>query len=230
DLDPLRLRLVQLIDAVSHLQSQLAAYQHHPPTQGLPPFLELVNRYNLLLTNLAAIHRLVSSEQDQQDQLEPPRRAGESADPKRDKWDSLAVVPAHRVDEAKDWIIGTLLRTKQTPEIEQAQQSAASSLPEPFLSALSSPKEPPQAPASTSFASLSQAQARLVTAAQQKIVALKQFSAGGGEEWDWKARVELDQEEEEEEEDVVMEKVPAAAGSDWTLRDLHVFMQTGKRP
>lgn len=112
DLDPLRLRLVQLIDAVSHLQSQLAAYQHHPspPTQALPPFLELVNRYNLLLTNLAAIHRLVSSEQDhqQQDQLQAGR-----ADPKRDKWDSLAVVPAHRVDEAKDWIIGTLLRTKQ---------------------------------------------------------------------------------------------------------------------
>ena len=115
DLDPLRLRLVQLIDAVSHLQSQLAAYQHHPsPTHALPPFLELVNRYNLLLTNLAAIHRLVSSEQDQQDQLQPPpRRAGESADPKRDKWDSLAVVPAHRVDESKDWIVGTLLRTKQ---------------------------------------------------------------------------------------------------------------------
>jgi hypothetical protein len=39
----------------------------------------------------------------------------------------------------------------------------------------------------------------------------------------------LDQEEEEE-EDVVMEKGSAAAGSDWTLRDLHVFMQTGKRP
>ncbi|GAA5963195.1 hypothetical protein JCM8115_001054 [Rhodotorula mucilaginosa] len=231
DLDPLRLRLVQLIDAVSHLQSQLAAYQHHPsPTHALPPFLELVNRYNLLLTNLAAIHRLVSSEQDQQDQLQPPpRRAGESADPKRDKWDSLAVVPAQRVDEAKDWIVGTLLRTKQTPEIEQAQQSAASSLPEPFLSALSSPKEPPQAPPASSFAALSQAQARLVTAAHQKIVALKQFSAGGGEEWDWKARVELDQEEEEE-EDVVMEKGSAAAGSDWTLRDLHVFMQTGKRP
>lgn len=235
DLDPLRLRLVQLIDAVSHLESQLAAYQHHPPpTQaGLPPFLDLVNRYNLLLTNLAAIHRLVSSEQDQHDQLRP-RRVGDSADPKRDKWDSLAVVPAHRVDEAKDYIVGTLLRTKQTPEIELAQQTAASSLPEPFLSALSSSssKEPPQAPpASSSFAALSQAQARLVTAAHQKIVALKQFSAGGGEEWDWKARVELDQEEEDE-DDVVMEKASAGGGtgSDWTLRDLHVFMQTGKRP
>jgi hypothetical protein len=38
----------------------------------------------LVPVNLAAIHRLVSSEQDQQDQLQPPpRRAGESADPKR---------------------------------------------------------------------------------------------------------------------------------------------------
>lgn len=129
DLDPLRLRLVQLIDAVSHLQSQLAAYQHHPPTQGLPPFLELVNRYNLLLTNLAAIHRLVSSEQDQQDQLQPPRRAGESADPKRDKWDSLAVVPAHRVDEAKDWIIGTLLRTKQVRALRSFSSHSGSSNP-----------------------------------------------------------------------------------------------------
>lgn len=125
----------------------------------------------------------------------------------------------------------------QTPEIEQAQQSAASSLPEPFLSALSSSQEPPppQAQTTSSFASLSQAQARLVTAAHQKIVALKQFSAGGGEEWDWKARVELDPEEEEkedEDDDIVMEKASAGGGggSDWTLRDLHVFMQTGKRP
>lgn len=132
DLDPLRLRLVQLIDAVSHLHAQLEhlAYAQQQQSQygtaALPPFTDLVNRYNLLVTHLAAIHRLVSSEQDQQQQqqrlaAEPDptarRRLLEreplGRDSKRDKWDALAVVPATRIDEARDWIVGTLLRTKQ---------------------------------------------------------------------------------------------------------------------
>lgn len=131
DLDPLRLRLVQLIDAVALLHSQLEylAYSPAPPSTahpGLLPFPDLVARYSLLLTNLSAVQNLLSSEQDKERQLERERREGAQGgaearrrraerdrDLKREKWDSLAVVPAHPVDEAKDWVVGTLLRTKQ---------------------------------------------------------------------------------------------------------------------
>ncbi|GAA5877786.1 hypothetical protein JCM3774_000757 [Rhodotorula dairenensis] len=254
ELDPLRLRLVQLIDAVSHLSAQLEHLAYAQPQPHLhlqlPPFTDLVSRYNLLVTHLSAIQRLVSSEQDQH-QLRLAAEAVPSstatrrfealhADPKRDKWDALAVVPATRIDEARDWIVGTLLRTKQTPEVELAQQTAASALPEPFLSALNPASS--SAPSSPSFASLSQAQARLVTLAHQKIIALKQFSSSGGggeiDEYDWKARVELDDDDDDDNDDNDVDAddrlsketpMPSGAGT-WTLQDFYAFMQTGKRP
>lgn len=131
DLDPLRLRLVQLIDAVTVLHTQLSYLAFHSPTPstanpGVLAFPELVARYNTLLTHLTALQALLSSEQDKDKERERERhegtqggaqgrrrRAERDRDLKRDKWDSLAVVPAGKVDEANDWIVGMLLRTKQ---------------------------------------------------------------------------------------------------------------------
>ncbi|GAA5984412.1 hypothetical protein JCM10908_003337 [Rhodotorula pacifica] len=259
DLDPLRLRLVQLIDSVTHLHLQLSHQAYSSPLPpstshpGLPPFPDLVARYLLLLSNLSAIHGLLSSEQDKERELERERREGvqpglearrrrqerETRDLKREKWDKRVVVPATRVDEAKDWIVGTLLRTKQTPEVESAQQQALSSLPEPFLYSLTNPASSSVPhPASESFATLSAAQSRLLQLAHQKIQALKEFSGQQDqEEWDWKARVELDPDSSDEDEDgeEAREKKEegvggGAGGRKWTLQEIEAFMQSGKRP
>lgn len=131
DLDPLRLRLVQLIDAVTGLHTQLAYLAFSAPTPstvnpGILPFPELIARYNLLLTHLSALQGLLSSEGDKEREMERERqegmqggaagrrrRAERDRDLKRERWESVSVVPAEKVDEAKDWLVGMLLRTKQ---------------------------------------------------------------------------------------------------------------------
>ncbi|GAA5909669.1 hypothetical protein JCM8208_003842 [Rhodotorula glutinis] len=236
DLDPLRLRLVQLIDAVTTLHTHLSFLAFHSPTPstanpGLPAFADLVQRYNTLLTHLTALQGLVSSQQDRDKDRERERDEGEQGgalgrrrraerdrDLKREKWDSLAVVPTDKVDESRDWIVGMLLRTKQTPDVEASQAALVKSLPEPFASALlpssstlasTSTSTHPAAPAPSgatsststpSFATLAASHARLVSLAHDRLAALKEFNSAS-EEWDWKARVELDDDDDDEEGD-----------------------------
>ncbi|GAA5853551.1 hypothetical protein JCM9279_001311 [Rhodotorula babjevae] len=235
DLDPLRLRLVQLIDAVTTLHTHLSFLAFHSPSPstlnpGLPAFSDLVARYNTLLTHLTALQGLVSSQQDRDKDRDRDRDEGEQGgalgrrrrqdrdrDLKREKWDALAVVPTDKVDESRDWIVGMLLRTKQTPDVETSQTALVKSLPEPFASALSSsssasstlatttstsahPAAPPPSTTSPSFAALAASHARLVSLAHDRLAALKEFNSAS-EEWDWKARVELDDDNEEEEEE-----------------------------
>ncbi|BGP43003.1 hypothetical protein JCM10450v2_007122 [Rhodotorula kratochvilovae] len=250
DLDPLRLRLVQLIDAVTVLHTQLSYLAFHSPTPssanpGVLPFPELVARYNTLLTHITALQGLLSSEQDKEKERERERdegaqggaagrrrRAERDRDLKREKWDSLSIVPAEKVDEAKDWIVGMLLRTKQTPEVEASQAELLASLPEPFASALSAASNPSSS--SPSFTSLASDHARLVTVAYDRLSALKEFNSQN-EEWDWKARVELDEDEVDEGEGEAMQVDAKAKEGDegqraWTPQEVQVYMRTGKRP
>ncbi|GJN93205.1 hypothetical protein Rhopal_006252-T1 [Rhodotorula paludigena] len=243
DLDPLRLRLVQLIDAVTVLHSQLSYLAFHAPTPssanpGTLPFADLVARYSLLVTHLAALQGLLSSEQDRDKELERERAEGASGgaagrrrraererDHKREKWDALSVVPAEKVDEAKDWIVGMLLRTKQTPEVEASQQALLASLPEPFSSALSS--------APSTFPALAADHARLVSLAYDKVLALKEFNSEN-EEWDWKARVELDDDDADDEDGGLGEKMQVeaqgAGALAWTPQEVQAYLRTGKKP
>ncbi|GAA5940532.1 hypothetical protein JCM3775_004820 [Rhodotorula graminis] len=291
DLDPLRLRLVQLIDAVTTLHTHLSFLAFHSPTPstanpGLPAFADLVQRYNTLLTHLTALQGLVSSQQDRDKDRERERDEGEQGgalgrrtraqrdrDLKREKWDSLAVVPTDKVDESRDWIVGMLLRTKQTPDVEASQAALVKSLPEPFASALvpspsstlataSTHSAAPPVPgaatsASTSFATLAASHARLVSLAHDRLAALKEFNSAS-EEWDWKARVELDDNDDGDGERDGEERGGARAGAGagggsahamqvdddgateatsgapgpraWTVREVQAFMRTGVKP
>ncbi|BGP27270.1 hypothetical protein JCM10295v2_006234 [Rhodotorula toruloides] len=254
DLDPLRLRLVQLIDAVTGLLSQLSYLAFSAPTPssanpGILPFPELVARYNLLLTHLSALHGLLSSEGDKERERERERqegiqggaagrkrRAERDRDIKRERWESVSVVPAEKVDEAKDWLVGMLLRTKQTPEVEASQAATIASLPEPFASILTAttassssatPIRPAQPSASKSFDSLAAEHARRLSLAYDKILVLKEFNSEN-EQWDWKARVDL-----EEDEDGEKMQVDARAGEGkraWTAQEVQAYLRTGERP
>ncbi|GAA6052947.1 hypothetical protein JCM3770_006748 [Rhodotorula araucariae] len=251
DFDSLRLRLVQLIDAVTVLHTQLSYLAFHSPTPssanpGLLPFPELVARYNTLLTHITALQGLLSSEQDKEKERERERdegaqggaagrrrRAERDRDMKREKWDSLSIVPADKVDEAKDWIVGMLLRTKQTPEVEASQAELLASLPEPFASALSAASNP-SSTSTPSFVSLASDHARLVTLAYDRLSALKEFNSQN-EEWDWKARVELDEDEVDKGEGEAMQvDVTGKEGNGgeraWTPQEVQVYMRTGRRP
>ncbi|BGP03078.1 LigA [Rhodotorula toruloides ATCC 204091] len=259
DLDPLRLRLVQLIDAVTGLHSQLSYLAFSAPTPstanpGILPFPELVARYNLLLTHLSALQGLLSSEGDKERERERERqegmqggaagrkrRAERDRDVKRERWESVSVVPAEKVDEAKDWLVGMLLRTKQTPDVEASQASTIASLPEPFASALTAttassssatPLQPAQAPTATSFDSLVADHARVLSLAHDKILALKEFNSDN-EQWDWKARVDLEEDEDGEEGGGEKMQVDAGAGEGkraWTAQEVQAYLRAGKRP
>ncbi|GAA5826629.1 hypothetical protein JCM11251_002826 [Rhodosporidiobolus azoricus] len=242
DLDPLRLRLVQLIDALTVLHSQLSylAYQATPASgpstaaPGVLPFPEIVGRYNLLLTHLTAVQGLLSSQGEKDREMEKEREEGGGAtrrkrkdrdrDLKRERWESVSVVPAVEVDEGRDWMVGMLLRTKQTPEVESTQTSLTTSLPPPFSAALSASSAGDPTAFSTALAN----QTSLLTSAYDKVCALKEFNSEGevrldeeedGDEGEGEEKMKTDGEEQNEER-----KRP------WTAKEVQTYLRTGKKP
>lgn len=127
-LDPLRTKLVHLIDQIhflhSHLQ-HLALSTPAPSTSapGILPFPDLLNRYNLLLAAIVGLGGLLSDVALRERTRDERRRAGKAEettrerdawrDVKRERWEGAVVVPAREVEESKEWIVGLLLRTKQ---------------------------------------------------------------------------------------------------------------------
>jgi hypothetical protein len=111
DLDPLRTKLVSQIDTLNSLLHLLHSYSLSSPTPsssapGLPGWEEIMGRFHLLLVHLIGLGALVSGEGEAQ-------RGGGTRDVRREKWDGLVVVPQVPVEESRDWLVGTLLRTKQ---------------------------------------------------------------------------------------------------------------------
>ncbi|KAM0746900.1 hypothetical protein T439DRAFT_305791 [Meredithblackwellia eburnea MCA 4105] len=195
DLDNLRLKLVQLIDAISTLQSLLhyasiSTPQPSTARPGLPNYSDLLTRYNILLSHIGGLGAILSSLSDEKRVPEKERDKDAGTDKKKDEWDSNVVVPAVGIEEAKEWIVGVLLRTKQTPPVEDHQAKLLASLPPAF----SNPETSQEAITKHS---------ELVTAAFEKIQRIKEGlpdEDGDWEEWSWKARVKLPEEEEDEEE------------------------------
>ncbi|GAA6043929.1 hypothetical protein JCM8097_000904 [Rhodosporidiobolus ruineniae] len=259
DLDPLRLRLVQLIDALTTLHSHLAYLQFTTPTPsslspGTLPFPDLVQRYQLLLTHLAAVQGLLSSRQDierdekrERDegiQASRKKREERKRDAKRERWDAVSVVPATEVDEGRDWIVGMLLRTKQTPEVESHHSALLSSLPAPFSDALKLSSDPSLPDASPSaFPDALALQSQLLADAFERVEAVRRFEdREEGNEWEWKARVGLDEVGEGEgegegdegegdrmQEDKKEEKEEGGARV-WTAKEVQTFLRTGRKP
>ncbi|GAA5968994.1 hypothetical protein JCM3765_002277 [Sporobolomyces pararoseus] len=242
DLDLLRPRLAQLINSISTLTSHLLhAFHNSPPSSSIPPtlpFPDLLNRYSLLISQFNSLIGLISSQGDLERERDRPQEGGagtttgkrkrEERDTKRDKWAGVSIVPREPVEESKDWIVGLLLRTKQTPEVENRQAQLLESLPSQFKSALSSSTSDP-----SQFANLLAAQIRLINSAYDKVNAAKEYS-GDGEEWDWKGRVGLEDEEEEGENDVdgmQVDKPEKVEGTRaWTENETATFLRTGQRP
>lgn len=110
-LDPLRLKLVQLIDQLASLQSQLYAHSQSTATPttlqpGIPPFADLLSRFNILLSHTIGLRDLLSSVGEE--------GAGKGkGDKRKEGWEANVVVPGVVVDESRDWLVGMLLRTKQ---------------------------------------------------------------------------------------------------------------------
>ncbi|GAA5853128.1 hypothetical protein JCM8547_000210 [Rhodosporidiobolus lusitaniae] len=259
NLDPLRLRLVQLIDALALLHSHLSYLAYSSPLPpstaqpGLLSFPELVGRYQLLLTHLGAVQGLLSSQQEKEREKERDREEGgglaqggggrrrkrdDGRDAKREKWESVAVVPAVEVDEAKDWMVGMLLRTKQTPEVESSQSTLTSSLPSPFSAALSSASSD----SGKAFQLELDKHASFLNTAYDRVTALREFNSEG-ESWEWKERVELEPEEEAEEgeeagegmqlderEEGKKEEQEGEKKRAWTAKEVQTYLRMGKRP
>ncbi|GAA5996791.1 hypothetical protein JCM5350_007791 [Sporobolomyces pararoseus] len=249
DLDLLRPRLAQLINSISNLTSHLLhSFHNSPPSSSIPPtlpFPDLLNRYSLLISQFNSLIGLISSQGDLERERDRPQegatRAGagttttgkrkkEERDTKRDKWAGVSIVPSEPVEESKDWIVGLLLRTKQTPEVENRQTQLLESLPSQFKSAISSSTTDP-----SQFTNLLAAQTRLVNSAYDRVNAAKEYS-GDGEEWDWKGRVGLEDEEEEEQETndedgMQVDKPAKVEGTRaWTENETATFLRTGQRP
>ncbi|GAA5939223.1 uncharacterized protein JCM15063_004458 [Sporobolomyces koalae] len=250
DLDLLRPRLAQVITSISTLTGHLLHTLHAcPPQSTVPPtlpFSDLLNRYSLLIAQVTSLVGLVSSQIDlERDRDRPasssdPTRASTTKrrqverDTKRDKWGSVAIVPREPVEESRDWIVGLLLRTKQTPQVEQAQKELVDQLDksrgQDFLNA----------------------HIKLVNTAFDRINAAKEIS-DEGDEWDWKGRVGLQDEQEDDDDDDDQDKDDDGDGdakmqldtnknSDnnkgdetgarepWTREQTLAFMRTGKLP
>jgi len=70
--------------------------------------------------------------------------------------------------------------------------------------------------------------------------AAKEFSADGGEEWDWKGRVGLEEEDAEDdaaadEDSMQIDKPAEKSGKEdgpraWTEEETATYLRTGKRP
>lgn len=113
-IDSVRLKLVQLLDSLTILQNQLHHYNLAAPeptsqTPGLPPWPDLLARFNLLLSHVVGLGGLMTSIGDPAMQGRPQG----GRDLKRDKWEQSTVAPRETIEENKDWLVGMLLRTKQ---------------------------------------------------------------------------------------------------------------------
>ncbi|GAA6008110.1 hypothetical protein JCM11491_001889 [Sporobolomyces phaffii] len=248
DLDLLRPRLAQLINSISTLTAHLVhAFHASPPTSTVPPtlaFPDLLNRYSLLISQFNSLVGLISSQGDLERERDRPqdgptpaaKRRREERDTKRDKWAGVSIVPRDPVEESKDWIVGLLLRTKQTPEVEARQARLVEELPSEFRSSLAS-SDP------TLFANLLAAQTRLLNSAYDRVNAAKEFSGDGGEEWDWKGRVGLEEEDDNDNDDDTgndeMQVDSAENGKKdteesglraWTEEETAAYLRTGKKP
>lgn len=116
DLDAVRSKLVQLIDVLSTLLAQLhylSLTSPEPSTAhpGILPYTDLLNRYNLVLSHVSSLGALLSSHGDPREKDRKGKDRGR--DPRKEKWDASAVAPATQVEADRDWVVGTLLRTKQ---------------------------------------------------------------------------------------------------------------------
>lgn len=120
-LDSVRSKLLQLIESLTSLLSQLHYLSLSTPLPsalqpGLLSYPELISRYNLLLSHCNALGGLLSEVGGGSDRggAAPPRRKEDrNRDLKRERWSASLVVPAEQVEESKDWLVGMLLRTKQ---------------------------------------------------------------------------------------------------------------------
>ncbi len=113
-IDSVRLKLVQLLDSLTILQNQLHHYNLAAPepssqNPGLPPWPDLLARFNLLLSHVVGLGALMTSIGDPAAQ----GRGQGGRDVKRDKWEQSTVAPRETIEENKDWLVGMLLRTKQ---------------------------------------------------------------------------------------------------------------------
>lgn len=110
------------------------------------------------------------------------------------------------------------------------------SLPSQFKTALSNSN-------TSEFANLLAAQTRLCNTAYDRVNAAKEFSGDGGEEWDWKGRVGLEEEDEDEEEagadetDAMqvdessnVKKSEGTGPRAWTEEETAAYLRTGKKP
>ncbi|KAK4048115.1 hypothetical protein OIV83_004985 [Microbotryomycetes sp. JL201] len=248
DLDAVRAKLVQLIDQLSTVLSQLHYLQQTTPdpttaTPGILGYNDLLARYNLMLSHFVTLASLLSSDANQANngarpQFKPQDRG---RDPKKEKWSGSVVVPAVPVEEQKDWLVGMLLRTKQAPHVEEHLDLLVKNLPSPFND-------------DKTYLQAYESRTQLTKAASARIQSLKQGTQD--EEWDWKGRVEIDEEEDEDEDanendeeggndatsttkafaeqtklnsdgDVTMGE---PAKRKWTLQEVSTFVRTGRRP
>ncbi|SCV69458.1 BQ2448_2478 [Microbotryum intermedium] len=217
ELDAVRLKLVQLIDSIQLLLSQvhyLSSTVPTPSTQhpGLLSYNELISRYNLILSHVAALGGLLSSVGDPREVERRYRSSEPRRDPKAEKWKGSLVVPAVSVEPAKDWVVGTLLRTKQTIEVEQYLSKLEESLPLAFKEEASRKRAMDE-------------HQKLVEFASERILTFK--DGENGEEWDWRARIEVDQDDEESEKMQVEDKVEKRR---WTIQEVAAYQRTGKLP
>lgn len=71
----------------------------------------------------------------------------------------------------------------------------------------------------------------MLSLAHDKILALKEFNSDN-EQWDWKARVDLEEDENGREGEEKMQVDPGASEGKraWTSQEVQAFLRTGKRP
>ncbi|SCZ97185.1 BZ3500_MvSof-1268-A1-R1_Chr4-2g07046 [Microbotryum saponariae] len=217
ELDAVRLKLVQLIDSIQLLLSQVHYLSSTVPTPsmqhpGLLSYNELISRYNLILSHVAALGGLLSSVGNPRESERRYRSGEPKRDPKAERWKGSLVVPAVSVEPAKDWVVGTLLRTKQTVEVENYLSELEESLPRVFKEEASRKRAMEE-------------REKLVEGASERILSLK--DGENGEEWDWRARVEVDEDDEESE---MMQIEDNMEKRKWTVQEVATYQRTGKLP
>lgn len=142
-LAPMRSLLTSLQSFHGLLQAVLYASHAHQRAAGarsagsgvppLPPYEDLLARFSSILGHLVALGRqltdargmndddddtesglgLSSSDEDDDDKDEHGRKR----DRRKEKWLNALVVPAKEIDEAREWLVGMLLRTKEVSPV-----------------------------------------------------------------------------------------------------------------
>ncbi|KAM0790984.1 hypothetical protein ACM66B_004284 [Microbotryomycetes sp. NB124-2] len=247
DLDAVRGKLVQLIDQLSTVLSQLHYLQQTTPdpttsAPGILGYNDLLARYNLMLSHMVTLASLLSSDASLSHNSaalsQHVRPQDRGRDSKKEKWSASIVVPAVPVEEQKDWLVGMLLRTKQAPHIEQHLDELVKSLPPPFND-------------DKTYSQAYESRSQLTKAASARIQSLKHGTQD--EEWDWKGRVDIEQDEDESgDEDgedergdkadtTTTERIDLTSDGDvtmsepsakrkWTLQELSTYSRTGRMP